>query len=117
MPSEEWDLTGKISPYLDRHMVFPLLEFVDGLIVDGKFAYEAKDVATARLELLKPTHMIDYAIDIHKKEGSQVPEALLDQKASVMKELEELTKKCAPLEKLAADADGKVQETCDTRGV
>ena len=24
----DWDLTGKIGPYLDRHLVFPLLEFL-----------------------------------------------------------------------------------------
>ena len=24
----EWDLTPKIGPYLDRHLVFPLLEFL-----------------------------------------------------------------------------------------
>ena len=24
----EWDLTAKIGPYLDRHLVFPLLEFL-----------------------------------------------------------------------------------------
>jgi translation initiation factor 3 subunit E len=109
MPGEEWDLTGTISPYLDRHMVFPLLEFVDGLIADGKIGYEAKDVAAARLELLQPTHMIDYAIDIHKKDGSPVPQALLDRKASVMQELEALKNKCAPLEKLAANAEEKVR--------
>lgn len=109
MTGEEWDLTATISPYLDRHMVFPLLEFVDGLIADGKFGYEAKDVAAARLELLQPTHMIDYAIDIHKKDGSQVPKALLDQKASVMKELEILKGKCAPLEKLTVNDEEKVQ--------
>ena len=24
----DWDLTAKIGPYLDRHLVFPLLEFL-----------------------------------------------------------------------------------------
>ena len=24
----DWDLTSKIGPYLDRHLVFPLLEFL-----------------------------------------------------------------------------------------
>jgi hypothetical protein len=34
---------------------------------------------------------------------------LLDRKASVMKKLEELTEKCAPLEKLTANAEEKVE--------
>lgn len=24
----KWDLTSKMGPYLDRHLVFPLLEFL-----------------------------------------------------------------------------------------
>lgn len=103
MPGEEWDLTSTISPYLDRHMVFPLLEFVDGLIENGKISYDSKDVAAARLELLQPTHMIDYAIDIHKKDGSSVPQDLLDRKATVMKEMNDLKQLCAPLETLATN--------------
>ena len=31
----EWDLTAKIGPYLDRHLVFPLLEFLSHKVGGG----------------------------------------------------------------------------------
>jgi translation initiation factor 3 subunit E len=36
---EQWDLTPKVSPYLDRHMLFPLLEFTDTLIANQTVSY------------------------------------------------------------------------------
>ena len=61
---EQWDLTSRVSPYLDRHMMFPLLEFLDGLITSKQIAYPAEDIQAARLALLRPTKMKDYAMDI-----------------------------------------------------
>ena len=29
----EWDLTSRISPFLDLHMIVPLLEYVDSVII------------------------------------------------------------------------------------
>lgn len=107
---EQWDLTSKISPYLDRHMMFPLLEFLDGLIKEGTINYNSKDVAVARLALLKPTHMVDYAIDIHTSlEGGAVPKEMEDKKAATLKTLEELEKGCKALHEFVANADEKVR--------
>lgn len=108
---EQWDLTSKISPFLDRHMLFPLLEYLDGLINAGTISYSSKDVAASRLALLRPTHMVDYAIDIYKSvhgESSQVPQEMEDQKAQVFKQLEELKSGCKPLADLCENAEEKV---------
>lgn len=108
---EQWDLTSKISPFLDRHMMFPLLEYLDGLINAGTISYASKDVAAARLALLRPTHMVDYAIDIYKSvhgESSQVPQEMEDQKAQVLKEMEDLKTGCKPLADLCENAEEKV---------
>ena len=63
---EQWDLTDAVSPYLDRHMIFPLLEFVDERIAAKAVSYDSRDVAEARLALLRPTHMVDYAVDVYR---------------------------------------------------
>lgn len=103
MSAEQWDLTGTISPYLDRHMLFPLLEFVDRLIAEGRVNYSAADVTAARLDLLRPTNMVDYAIDIYKNKKESVPEEWTVQKQNVMAELATLEQKCAPFTKLVAE--------------
>ena len=63
----EWDLTSQISPHLDLHMMFPLLEYVDSLITADLVPYTHSDVAASRLSLLRPTHMVDYAMDIYRE--------------------------------------------------
>jgi len=96
---EQWDLTSAVSPFLDRHMVFPLLEYLDTLINDKIYSYSSKDVAAARLCLLRPTHMVDYAIDIAKELGDDVRE-MEEQKAKVYEELAKLRAGCAALSDL-----------------
>lgn len=101
---ERWDLTGSVSPFLDRHMMFPLLEYLDSLINAGTFkSYSTKDVATARLSLLRPTHMVDYAIDIHKNlhpDVKGVPKELEEQKSAVYQNLEYLRAGCKQFDEL-----------------
>ena len=50
---EAYDLTNTISEYLDLHLMFPLLDFVE-----MSHIYDGKDVGQARLELLEPTNMV-----------------------------------------------------------
>lgn len=88
-----YDLTPLISPYLDRHMMFPLLEYIDSLISAGSISYNSLDVAQARLELLKPTHMVDYAMDIYREvhgDDAAIPGEMEEQKTGVFRQLEEL---------------------------
>jgi translation initiation factor 3 subunit E len=89
-----WDLTCKISPYLDLHMMFPLLEFVDSC-----YSSTTTEVAQARLALLRPTHMVDYAMDIYRElyQCEEVPQEMEQQKAQVYERLETLRNGCQPL--------------------
>lgn len=57
----QYDLTAKVAPYLDRHLVFPLLEFLQ-----DKQMYADDQILKAKIELLAKTNMVDYAMDIHK---------------------------------------------------
>ena len=105
----KWDLTSSVSPHLDLHMMFPLLEYVDNLIAEGLISYSAQDVAAARLSLLRPTHMVDYAMDIYKElhansvnenEEVEIPREMEDQKLRVFERLEELRTGCAAFDEL-----------------
>ena len=113
MPEQkkQWDLTSQVSPYLDPHMVFPLLEFLDTLISKGSISYDSKDVANARLSLLRPTRMVDYAMDIYKTihgENADVPQEMKDQKDRVYEEMGRLRKGCEDLDKLCKDEEERV---------
>jgi translation initiation factor 3 subunit E len=104
---EKWDLTSAVSPFLDRHMMFPLLEYLDTLINDKTYSYSSKDVAAARLCLLRPTHMVDYAIDIAKVLGDDVKE-MEEQKVKVYEELAKLRAGCAALSDLCKNEEERV---------
>ena len=79
-----------MAPYLDLHMMFPLLEYVDSLISTGAIPYSSSDVAAARLSLLRPTHMVDYAMDIYRElhgDDAEIPVEMEDQKVKVYETL------------------------------
>lgn len=57
----DYDLTPRIAPNLDRHLVFPLLEFLQ-----ERQLYPDEQILKAKIELLNKTNMVDYAMDIHK---------------------------------------------------
>ena len=61
MATAKYDLTPRIAPKLDRHLVFPLLEFTQ-----ERELYPNDQILKAKIELLNNTNMVDYAMDIHK---------------------------------------------------
>jgi translation initiation factor 3 subunit E len=101
--AEQWDLTAQVSPYLDRHLIFPLLEY----IIEN-LDYSKDDVAAARLELLRPTHMVDYAAECHKALHGDTPTEMTQQKEQVYQQLETLKNGCEPLLKVCQDENEKV---------
>ena len=57
----DYDLTPRIAPNLDRHLLFPLLEFLQ-----ERQLYPDEQILKSKIELLNKTNMVDYAMDIHK---------------------------------------------------
>jgi hypothetical protein len=51
----------QIGVYLDRHLVFPLLEFLQ-----VKGVHPEAEILEAKIELLQKTNMVDFAMDIYK---------------------------------------------------
>lgn len=111
-----WDLTSKVSPYLDLHMMFPLLEYIDRLISNSQIPYSSEEVARARLALLRPTHMVDYAIDIYSElHGAEaaIPAEMEEQKKEVYSQLNDWKEDdgCKAFEELCSNEDLRVSNT------
>ncbi|XP_025111283.1 eukaryotic translation initiation factor 3 subunit E-A-like [Pomacea canaliculata] len=83
----EFDLTPKLCQYLDRHLVFPLLEFLS-----VKELYDEKDMLLGKLELLSNTNMVDFAMDVHKNlyPDQRDPVSLREKRQEVVTKLKSL---------------------------
>ncbi|XP_075224581.1 eukaryotic translation initiation factor 3 subunit e [Lycorma delicatula] len=75
-----FDLTSKMVPYLDRHLVLTLLEYLTANKI-----YDKNELLHIKLEVLDKTNLIDYAIDIykalHNKDSEPSPEAVAMQQS------------------------------------
>ncbi|PIA48328.1 hypothetical protein AQUCO_01400732v1 [Aquilegia coerulea] len=89
-----YDLTRYIAPNLDRHLTFPLLEFVQ-----DRRLYPDDETLKAKIELLNKTNMVDYAMDIHKSlyQTEEVPQDMIDRRVKVVARLKALEESAAPL--------------------
>lgn len=73
--------------YLDRHLVFPLLEFLQ-----EKQLYSDEEILQGKIELLQKTNMVDFAMDIHKSlyNTEEVPQVLKERRGEVVATLKSL---------------------------
>ncbi|KAJ7976735.1 Eukaryotic translation initiation factor 3 subunit E [Quillaja saponaria] len=90
----DYDLTPRMAPNLDRHLVFPLLEFLQ-----ERQLYQDEQILKAKIELLNKTNMVDYAMDIYKNlyHTDDVPQDMVDRRAEVVAKLKALEEAAAPL--------------------
>ncbi|KAK4187627.1 eukaryotic translation initiation factor 3 subunit E [Podospora australis] len=91
----EYDLLLKLAPHLDRHMIFPLLEFSAGQNIDEesgnvKDEEKARQITQAKFALTKRTNMTDYVANLHcELEGLEQPPAeYAERKKQVFGQLE-----------------------------
>lgn len=84
-------MTHTMSQFLDRHLVIPLLDFSgQHLNMDG--VYNKEDVLRAKLDLLRNTGMVDYAIETHVElYNTDPPEELVERRDKVLMVLHALT--------------------------
>merc|ERR1712241_44820 len=80
----EFDLTAQLGQYLDKHLVFPLLEFISVQKI-----YDEDEMLQGKLDLLKSTNMVDFAMDVHKTlyKDQEVPKSLTEKRREVVDEL------------------------------
>lgn len=82
---EEHDLLPKLIPHLDRHLIFPLLEFLSGQEGDEP----STEITKTKYELLKQTNMTDYVASLWQElnDSDEVPEEFVKKREEVLQRL------------------------------
>ncbi|KAF0699820.1 Aste57867_9596 [Aphanomyces stellatus] len=101
-PMAKYDLTNTLAPFMDLHFMFPLIDFLS-----TNEMYEEKQLMAAKLELLKPTSMADFAVEIHQSlSGStKVPAELEKKRTAIVEELSAAKGQCKAMLQLVEDQD------------
>lgn len=88
------ELSRTLSKFLDRHLIFPLLEFLQ-----DKGIYAEEDILKAKIALLQKTNMVDFAMDIYKDlyQTDDVPAEMTARRAEVVGRLRDLQKAVDPI--------------------
>lgn len=89
----QFDLTNDLAKYLDRHLVFPLLEFLS-----HKQMYDENDIQKGKIDLLEKTNMVDFAMDIYKHlyNKEDVPQEMKERRTAVVAKLKTLQVRLNP---------------------
>ncbi|KAI5283773.1 eukaryotic translation initiation factor 3 subunit E [Ascosphaera aggregata] len=95
--TREYDILPKLIPYLDRHLVFPLLEFASGQD-DGNEAREV-ELTRAKYELLKQTNMTDYVANLWQaiNNADTMPQEFIDKREAVVEKLQQYSESTSKL--------------------
>ncbi|KAH8890497.1 eukaryotic translation initiation factor 3 subunit E [Thozetella sp. PMI_491] len=108
-PLSEYDLTPKLVSRLDRHLIFPLLQFSAEQLEDEEGgqptdAAKARDITQDKFELLQKTNMTDYVADLYcDLHGLQEPPAeFAEKRQKVLDQLEQYEEQTTKIRELLA---------------
>jgi translation initiation factor 3 subunit E len=84
---QKYDLTQTLVPFLDRHLIFPLLQFLE-----QEDMYPAEDLTQAKYDLLRPTDMTDYIASLWKEihDSDEIPVEFIEKREHVLATLQKL---------------------------
>jgi len=111
-----YDLTHKVSPFLDRQMLVPILDFLN-----DHHIYDEQDIMKAKIEVVRGTCMIDFVIDMYEAISQEVPEDLQNLKETTLEKVQNAQQKALPLLRILENEDDlnkiktckTIQEICD----
>ncbi|GAD99024.1 eukaryotic translation initiation factor 3 subunit EifCe, putative [Paecilomyces variotii No. 5] len=97
--AKEYDLLPKLIPYLDRHLVFPLLEFISGQ------EDENNEITRAKYELLKHTNMTDYVANLWQEinNSDNIPDEFVKKREEVLAKLQQYQEDSTKITELLQD--------------
>lgn len=100
--AKEYSILPKLIPHLDRHLVFPLLQFLEQLEDDS-----AEDITRLKFELLKQTNMTDFVGDLYAQINglSERPQEYAQKRDEVLTKREQYQEECSKIQDLLADQD------------
>lgn len=92
--AQAYELSQKLAPYLDAHLVLPILEYNQ-----ERGLYNEEDVLRAKLALLEKTNMVDFAMDIYKGLNGveDVPPEMKERRTQVVARLRQLQSDVDPI--------------------
>jgi len=96
----KYDLTQRLSPYFDRHLMFPIFHSLRELGI-----YKPEDLTRAEVSLLGQTNMIDFAIEQYAAMGEEPPKDLAVKREKVLEVLEASRLKVFPLLEVLENAE------------
>ena len=111
--TKPFNMEGNKRMAIADHGIGELGKYVDSLITAGLVPYTHGDVAASRLALLRPTHMVDYAMDIYRElhgADAAIPQEMEAQKADVLTKLEELRTGVVKFDEICQDEAEKVSQ-------
>ncbi|KAL1301724.1 hypothetical protein AAFC00_005929 [Neodothiora populina] len=101
--AKQYSILPKLIPHLDRHLVFPLLQFLEQLEDDSA----VDDITRLKFELLKQTNMTDFVGDLFAQINglSERPQEYVQKREDVLKKREQYQQECSKIQDLLADQD------------
>ncbi|KAK4444562.1 Eukaryotic translation initiation factor 3 subunit E [Podospora aff. communis PSN243] len=107
----DYDLLPKLAPHLDRHMIFPILEFAQGQLLDEDENItdekKAREITQAKFGLLKKTDMTDYVASLFcELQGlKEPPIEYAERKQKVLSQLEKFEQETGKITELLERED------------
>lgn len=87
--ARKYDLTEKVLPFLDRHLIFPIVDFLS-----KRGIYNSKTTDQLKYDLFKDSYMTDYVEGLWKSlhPGEPLPESVAAKKQELKEKVEKYQK-------------------------
>ncbi|DBA02091.1 TPA: hypothetical protein N0F65_011158 [Lagenidium giganteum] len=105
-PDAKYDLTNTLAPFMDLHFMFPLIDFLS-----SNELYDEAQLMAAKLSLLKPTYMADFAVEIYQTlhNTTDVPAEFEERRGTILDSLSYVKSQCSPMLDLINDEEKIMQ--------